>query len=140
MAALTDLIWEKCFLRVRVCNLPRNALTLRSTDRGAAGPSKGRDRVRECQRPDHAATASASARPVGPTGMWAAASMQRLVLLLLVAGVARSQPLHDAAAEGDLDRVVVLLERPGIDVNQANKGTRPAQHCRWGVVPMMPPY
>ena len=30
MAALTDLIWEKCFLRVRVCNLPRNALTLRS--------------------------------------------------------------------------------------------------------------
>ena len=31
LAALTDLIWEKCFLRVRVCNLPRNALTLRST-------------------------------------------------------------------------------------------------------------
>ena len=30
LAALTDLIWEKCFLRVRVCNLPRNALTLRS--------------------------------------------------------------------------------------------------------------
>ena len=29
MAALTDLIWEKCFLRVRVCNLPRNALTLK---------------------------------------------------------------------------------------------------------------
>jgi hypothetical protein len=56
--------------------------------------------------------------------------MQRLGLLLVVAGVARSQPLHDAAAEGDLDRVVVLLERPGIDVNQANKGTRPAQHCR----------
>jgi hypothetical protein len=48
-----------------------------------------------------------------------------LLLLLLVAGAttpAVSQPLHDAAAEGDLDRVTVLLERPGVDVNQANRG------------------
>ena len=98
------------------------------SSRAACWPAGDRDRVREC--PDLAASARASARPVGSTGMWAAASMQRLGLLLVVAGVARSQPLHDAAAEGDLDRVVVLLERPGIDVNQANKGTRPAQHCR----------
>ena len=50
-----------------------------------------------------------------------------LPLLLLVAGaatLAASQPLHDAAAEGDLDRVTVLLERPGVDVNQANRGMR----------------
>ena len=48
-------------------------------------------------------------------------------MVIVVAGTATfaaSQPLHDAAAEGDIDRVMVLLERPGVDVNQANKGAR----------------
>eukprot|EP01045_Picozoa_sp_COSAG04_P007878 COSAG04_NODE_422_length_14618_cov_11.903712_6_plen_114_part_00 len=47
------------------------------------------------------------------------------LLAAVLLHAATAQPLHDAAAEGDYDRVVVLLERPGIDVNQANKGTRP---------------
>jgi len=45
-----------------------------------------------------------------------------VLLLVGAATLAVSQPLHDAAAEGDLDRVTILLERPGVDVNQANRG------------------
>lgn len=47
-----------------------------------------------------------------------------VVLLVGAATLVASQPLHDAAAEGDLDRVLVLLDRPGVDVNQANTGVR----------------
>ena len=64
--------------------------------------------------------------------------MRGSLLAAVLLHAATAQPLHDAAAEGDYDRVVVLLERPGIDVNQANKGTRPhpthaslnLTHCR----------
>jgi ankyrin repeat protein len=56
-----------------------------------------------------------------------------LCLLIALASSAVSvlgQPLHDAAAEGDLDRVLVLLEQPGIDVNQANMdGWTPLQEA-----------
>lgn len=64
----------------------------------------------------------------------AAAAARGLLLLLLVAGTATlvaSQPLHDAAAEGDLDRVTVLLERPNVDVNQPNKGTWSVSRGLW---------
>ena len=51
----------------------------------------------------------------------AAPAAAGLLLLLLLLGAAAGQPLHDAAAEGDLERVQTLLARPGTNVNQPNK-------------------
>jgi hypothetical protein len=52
-------------------------------------------------------------------------ALHALLLLPLLSCLAAAQPLHDAAAEGDLDRVAELLEG-GANVNQANAGAHPA--------------
>ena len=83
MAALTDLIWEKCFLRVRVCNLPRRLrpagsehrffflfLPTSSAEHARTGPSgvvHARQRgTRATPKPASclAATAPGSSRPI----------------------------------------------------------------------------